>query len=379
MDDNLTNFMAITGADANAAQFYVEAAGGNVELAVANFFDGGGGGGGGFGGGGFGGGGGSGAVGGGFDAMVDDVDAATSRDAEMARRSRPRTRARGRGGRVARAGPREAAAAPRRLRRGRRRRAAAAARGGRVRRLPRRRRRRRGGGAASSLATMFSPPTRLMHPGDFQAARAQGKAELKWLLVVITNEQVFGCHQMNRDVWADETVQAVVEASFVLWLRPHTDPAAVTYADRYDKDRAIPSPAPRARAAARAAAALRRRRGPRRRRGLRLRRAASAARGARGAAAAPAGPAPWADAVLSPEPAAGGVMVQFRLPNGAKKRRFEPSDTVAALFKFAAEASQTTGLFDLRCGFPPRQLWPQKDLTLEEAKVHGEAIQMKQG
>ena len=72
-------------------------------------------------------------------------------------------------------------------------------------------------------------------------------------------------------------------------------------------------------------------------------------------------------------------MVQFRLPNGAKKRRFEPSDTVAALFKFAAEASQTTGLFDLRCGFPPRQLWPQKDLTLEEAKVHGEAIQMKQG
>ena len=59
MDDNLTNFMAITGADANAAQFYVEAAGGNVELAVANFFDGGGGGGGGFGGGGFGGGGGA--------------------------------------------------------------------------------------------------------------------------------------------------------------------------------------------------------------------------------------------------------------------------------------------------------------------------------
>ncbi|KAK7234319.1 ubiquitin binding protein [Aureococcus anophagefferens] len=99
-----------------------------------------------------------------------------------------------------------------------------------------------GGAAAAppSLATMFSPPTRLMHPGDFQAARAQGKAELKWLLVVITNEQVFGCHQMNRDAWADETVQAVVEASFVLWLRPHTDPAAVTYADRYDKDRAIP-------------------------------------------------------------------------------------------------------------------------------------------
>ncbi|EGB01740.1 hypothetical protein AURANDRAFT_69541, partial [Aureococcus anophagefferens] len=99
-----------------------------------------------------------------------------------------------------------------------------------------------GGAAAapSSLETMFSPPTRLMHPGDFQAARAQGKTEGKWLLVVITNEQVFGCHQMNRDVWADEMVQAVVEASFILWLRPHTDPAAVTYADRYDKDRAIP-------------------------------------------------------------------------------------------------------------------------------------------
>ncbi|KAH8062784.1 ubiquitin binding protein [Aureococcus anophagefferens] len=305
MDDNLTNFMAITGADANAAQFYVEAAGGNVELAVANFFDGGGGGGGGFGGGGFGGGGGSGAVGGGFDAMVDDVDAATSR----------------------------------------------------------------GGDGSGSPRTPAE---------EGEAARAQGKAELKWLLVVITNEQVFGCHQMNRDVWADETVQAVVEASFVLWLRPHTDPAAVTPSPVDPSRRSpplapAPPPAPpppfaggavlgggAGSAFAAPPPARRRFAAPRRRprrpraRALGRRRPLARARGRRRHG-------------------------QFRLPNGAKKRRFEPSDTVAALFKFAAEASQTTGLFDLRCGFPPRQLWPQKDLTLEEAKVHGEAIQMKQG
>ena len=83
-NENLANFMAFTGADANAAQFHLDAAGGNLEVAVANFLDGGMGGGGG-GGGDFGGGGGSGEVGGGFDAMMgDSMDAATSRDAELA-------------------------------------------------------------------------------------------------------------------------------------------------------------------------------------------------------------------------------------------------------------------------------------------------------
>merc|ERR1719174_2469149 len=49
------------------------------------------------------------------------------------------------------------------------------------------------------LASIFAPPTKLIHTGDFQAARRDAKAALKWLLVVITNEEVFASHEMNRD------------------------------------------------------------------------------------------------------------------------------------------------------------------------------------
>ena len=44
----------------------------------------------------------------------------------------------------------------------------------------------------------------------------------------------------GRGTEIDDTVRAVVEASFILWLRPHTDPQASTYCDRYDRDRALP-------------------------------------------------------------------------------------------------------------------------------------------
>ncbi|KAJ1461959.1 thioredoxin-like protein [Pelagophyceae sp. CCMP2097] len=91
-----------------------------------------------------------------------------------------------------------------------------------------------------TLATLYAAPRRLMFAGDFQAARQAGKQERKWLLVVITNDAVFKCHEMNRDVWTDETVQAVVEAQFILWFRQHVDTEAGTYTDRYDKDRVVP-------------------------------------------------------------------------------------------------------------------------------------------
>ena len=314
-DAAIASFMAITGsADENTARFWVDAAGGNVELAVGNFLDG------------------NNAGGGAAPPPQDDAAVAAALHArEMEHEVRAGLVKRGRlladfpG-----ADDDEDAYTP-------------------------------GAGAfdddeddeeaekpAGGLSSIFAPPTELTHAGDFQKARADGKAQKKWLLVVITNEAVFACHEMNRDCWSDDTVRAVVEASFILWLRPHADPQASTYCDRYDRDRALPlqggysahpvhphlavvdprtgggvwtkdgkvsrdrlvellsditerhsleelapvQVAPRARR--RPAGTARRRRGPRRRRGLGLRRAAAAA-----ARAAP--PAdPRADAVLSP-------------------------------------------------------------------------------
>ena len=393
-DAAIASFMAITGsADENTARFWVDAAGGNVELAVGNFLDGNN-------------------AGGGAAPPPDDAAVAAALHArEMEHEVR----------------------APDSVKRGRLLADFPGADDDEDAYTP-------GAGAfdddeddeeaekpAGGLSSIFAPPTELTHAGDFQKARADGKQQKKWLLVVITNEAVFACHEMNRDCWSDDTVRAVVEASFILWLRPHTDPQASTYCDRYDRDRALPlqggysahpvhphlavvdprtgrrvwtkdgkvsrdrlvellsditerhsleelapvQVAPRARDAAPPAPLV----------------GGAALGGGVGSAFAapppppptpPAPPAdPWADAVLSPEPAAGGVMVAFRGPGFNRRRRFVETDAVAALFKYVQAEAKPAGGFDLLCGFPPRQLAPMASTPLKDADVHGQAVQMK--
>ena len=206
-DAAIASFMAITGsADENTARFWVDAAGGNVELAVGNFLDG------------------NNNPGGAAPPQDDAAVAAALHAREMEHEVR----------------------APDSVKRGRLLADFPGADDDEDAYTP-------GAGAfdddeddeeaekpAGGLSSIFAPPTELTHAGDFQKARADGKAQKKWLLVVITNETVFACHEMNRDCWSDDTVRAVVEASFILWLRPHTDPQASTYCDRYDRDRALP-------------------------------------------------------------------------------------------------------------------------------------------
>ena len=88
----------------------------------------------------------------------------------------------------------------------------------------------------------------------------------------------------------------------------------------------------------------------------------------------------WAQAVLSPEPEAGGVMVAFFTGlTGlfSRRRRFVETDDVAALFKYVQAEAKPAGGFDLLCGFPPRQLAPMASTPLKDADVHGQAVQMK--
>eukprot|EP00635_Sarcinochrysidales_sp_CCMP3193_P005391 CAMPEP_0118906340 /NCGR_PEP_ID=MMETSP1166-20130328/10074_1 /TAXON_ID=1104430 /ORGANISM="Chrysoreinhardia sp, Strain CCMP3193" /LENGTH=450 /DNA_ID=CAMNT_0006845645 /DNA_START=43 /DNA_END=1395 /DNA_ORIENTATION=+ len=296
------------------------------------------------------------------------------------------------------------------------------------------------------LAKLFAAPTKLIFRGDFQAARKAGKDDRKWLLVVLVDESSFANAEMNRDVWADETVAAVVESQFVLWMRPHVDREAVVYADRYDRDRTTP---PKTTVGPLAAlhkvhpthphiAVV----DPRTGRRLWFK------EGKLGADAVvefltdvadrhsmedvprkpdeallnmppgppPAGPPvfsphqpqtttttiapplpptaldqqqdarneplpPW-DAYAAPEEAPLGVLVQFRLLKDGKplavKRAFAPTALVGSLFKFVQiESDAGARPFELRYGFPPAQLWPQADISLADARLHGESIQMK--
>ncbi|CAM9955615.1 unnamed protein product, partial [Chrysoparadoxa australica] len=66
------------------------------------------------------------------------------------------------------------------------------------------------------LADLFSPPVDILFNGCFLLARAQAKLSKKWLLVNIQDLSIESLN-LNRDVWKDETVQAVVQASCVFW------------------------------------------------------------------------------------------------------------------------------------------------------------------
>jgi Thioredoxin-like len=51
-----------------------------------------------------------------------------------------------------------------------------------------------------------------------QIAQACREAK-KWIMVNIQDHAVFESHRLNRDVWADETVYALLSQDFAFWQR----------------------------------------------------------------------------------------------------------------------------------------------------------------
>jgi hypothetical protein len=69
-----------------------------------------------------------------------------------------------------------------------------------------------------SLKTMFTPPVDLLFQGDFEMAKNAACSQGKWLLVCLIKNDEFACHALNRDVWTDEYVKAVIGHSFLFWM-----------------------------------------------------------------------------------------------------------------------------------------------------------------
>jgi len=88
---------------------------------------------------------------------------------------------------------------------------------------------------------------------------------------------------------------------------------------------------------------------------------------------------------LPPEPevgTVGAVRIQFRLPDGKRvTRRFLKSDSVKILFAFVHRHLLNEGcgrrIFELKAGFPPKDLLSLCDLTIEKANLSGESIQCR--
>ncbi|KAK4184707.1 hypothetical protein QBC35DRAFT_391088 [Podospora australis] len=68
---------------------------------------------------------------------------------------------------------------------------------------------------ASRLADLFRPPFDLISRLNFDEARDEGKDQQKWILVDLQDPSDFHCQALNRDIWKDESIKAMVKESFI--------------------------------------------------------------------------------------------------------------------------------------------------------------------
>ena len=74
-----------------------------------------------------------------------------------------------------------------------------------------------------TLSKLYEPPRHLIFGGSFAEARATGRSGNRWILVSILDSREFASYVMNRDLWAHETVQSVIEQSFILFQHDKED------------------------------------------------------------------------------------------------------------------------------------------------------------
>lgn len=70
--------------------------------------------------------------------------------------------------------------------------------------------------------------------GGFQGARNSARDARRWLLVNLQRDADFACHALNRDVWHDELVENLVREGFIFWQAMDDSPDGMTYAQRYN-------------------------------------------------------------------------------------------------------------------------------------------------
>lgn len=102
------------------------------------------------------------------------------------------------------------------------------------------------GGAQTSrtsrLAELFRPPYDLMSRLSWDEAREEGKERKKWILVNLQDMSDFNCQALNRDIWKDEAVKALVQENFIFLQYEKNDMAAEQYITFYFPNEAHRNP-----------------------------------------------------------------------------------------------------------------------------------------
>ncbi|KAI3329015.1 hypothetical protein HD806DRAFT_519341 [Xylariaceae sp. AK1471] len=86
---------------------------------------------------------------------------------------------------------------------------------------------------AALLRDLFRPPHELMSDATWDEARDEGKEEKKWIMVNLQDLDIFHCQVLNRDVWKDENLQALIKEHFIFLQYEKREPRAQSYIQFY--------------------------------------------------------------------------------------------------------------------------------------------------
>ncbi|KAI8977203.1 hypothetical protein BDF20DRAFT_873538 [Mycotypha africana] len=86
---------------------------------------------------------------------------------------------------------------------------------------------------ARRLADLFRPPFDIMFRGSFEEAKEDAKEKNKWLMINIQDPSEFSCQVLNRDLWSDPFVKDIIKASFIFLQYANTSADGVRYANYY--------------------------------------------------------------------------------------------------------------------------------------------------
>lgn len=89
------------------------------------------------------------------------------------------------------------------------------------------------------LAEMYRPPVEIMSRLPWDAARQEGKASEKWILVNVQDPAVFDCQILNRDIWKDPGIRETIKENFIFMQYNKDDPRGSQYMQFYFKERDI--------------------------------------------------------------------------------------------------------------------------------------------
>lgn len=86
---------------------------------------------------------------------------------------------------------------------------------------------------SARLADLYRPPRDLISHLSWDESRQLGREDKKWILVNIQDLSDFNCQILNRDIWKDDAIRAMIQDSFIFLQYTKDDLQAMEYIQFY--------------------------------------------------------------------------------------------------------------------------------------------------